>query len=82
MTQVTVNKPPVKGSNEHPISLVSVGTWYIVTKYPHNQCLVGEIGVGLIDDESVGIVTPSGDFYCNDGFVVKPLLSVEISYKE
>lgn len=82
MTQITINKPPVRGSNEHPISDVSVGTWYIVTKYPHNPCLIGEVGVGFSDYDSRGIVTPSGDFYCNEEFVVKPLLSVEISYKE
>ncbi len=82
MTQVTINKPPTEVSNEHPITDITVGVWYIVMHYPHNKCFIGDIGVGFSDYESRGIITPSGDFYCNEDFVVKPLHSVEISYKE
>lgn len=82
MTQVTINYSTASNNTEMPTSEVVPGNWYIVTKYPYNSSLIGEIGVGLRVDESAGIVTPDGNFYCNEHFVVKELSLVEISYKE
>ena len=81
MTQVAIEEVDNTEIEECSIRNASFGEWYIITNYPHNPDLVGDIGV-IIYTDGGHLATPKGKTYSHPDILVKPLKSVKISYTQ
>lgn len=84
MTKVTINHPVETKKEYLSINQLKYGRWYKVVEYPHNQALVGKIGVAVLStfdpDYTIQVVTPAGHGLSHPDLRFEEIKNVEISY--